>query len=128
MLAFGWYPAAGKLDARWVRGHSTRILNRIPMQRWAGRIAHGAPRRYEVQNQCVRGAGGASRPPKRRRSPGSAMTVDDKATPHHPSSKMTIPPTISTIPASSSAVDRSRKKKYEATNVKTSSICPTART
>ena len=46
----------------------------------------------------------------------------------HPSSRMTMPATINTIPTSSSAVDRSRKKKYEAMKVKTSSICPTART
>ena len=39
-----------------------------------------------------------------------------------------MPPTMRRIPATSRAVDRSRKKKYEAMKVKTSSTCPTART
>ena len=38
-----------------------------------------------------------------------------------PSSRMTIPATMSRIPAISRGVERSRKKKYEAMKVKTSS-------
>ena len=45
-----------------------------------------------------------------------------------PRSRMTMPETMRRIPATSGAVERSRKKKYEAMNVKTSSTCPTART
>ena len=32
----------GKLYAWWVCSHSMRILNGIPMQEWAERMAHGA--------------------------------------------------------------------------------------
>ena len=45
-----------------------------------------------------------------------------------PRSRMTMPATMRRIPAISRTVERSRKKKYEAMKVKTSSTCPTART